>query len=78
MKVIYNRIAEEFIKLEEARDIIYEIDRINEVDWSDYSEMDIEGACDRLNQENIYDCGTCYYIVENDISKEELLKVIHG
>ncbi len=78
MKVIYNRIDEEFIKLEEARNIIYEIDRINEVDWSDYSEMDIEDACDRLNQENIYDCGTCYYIVEDDISKEELLKVIHG
>lgn len=78
MKVIYNRINEEFIKLEEARDIIYEIDRINDVDWSDYSDMDIEDACDRLNQENIYHCNTCYYIVENDISKEELLKIIYG
>lgn len=78
MKVIYNRIDEDFIKLEEARDIIYEIDRIKDTDWSDYSEMDIEEACERLNQENIYDCGTCYYIVEDDISTADLLNVIHG
>lgn len=78
MKVIYNKIDEEFITLKEAQDIIYNIDINNGVNWSDYAKMDIEDACDRLNKENIYDCGTCYYIVDEDISKADLLKVIHG
>lgn len=78
MKVIYNRISEEFITLQEARDIIYEIDRIKNADWSNYSQMDLNDACDRLNAEDVYDCGTCYYIVEDNISKSELLKLVHG
>lgn len=78
MKVIYNKIDEEFITLKEAQDIIYNIDINNGVNWSDYATMDIDDACDRLNKENIYDCGTCYYIVDDDISKADLLKVVHG
>lgn len=79
MKVIYNRISEEFLTVEESRDIIFEIDRSQkDVEWSDYSSLDIDDLCDRLNQENIYDCGTCYYIVDDNISKRDLLKVIHG
>lgn len=78
MKVIYNRIDEEFITLNEAKDIIYEIDRINGANWEEYSKMDLEDACDRLNKENVYDCGTCYYIVDDNISKADLLKVIHS
>ncbi len=79
MKVIYNRISEEFLTVEESRDIIFEIDRSQkDVEWSDYSSLDIDDLCDRLNQENIYDCGTCYYIVDDNISKRDLLKVIYG
>lgn len=79
MKMIYNRIAEEFLSVEEAQDIIYEIDKATkDVDFSNYSSMDLEDCCDRLNHEDIYGCGTNYYIVEDDISKSELLKIIYG
>lgn len=79
MKVIYNRVSEEFLTVEESRDIIFEIDRSQkDVEWSDYSSLDIDDLCDRLNHEDIYGCGTCYYVVDEDISRADLLKVIYG
>lgn len=79
MNVIYNRIGEEFITVEEARDILFEIDRsTKEVDWADYSQLDLDDCCERLNSENVYDCGTCYYIVDENITKADLNKVIYG
>ena len=79
MRVIYSRIEEEFITVEEARDILFQIDKTTkEVDWSNYAELDIEDACEKLNQEDMFGCGTSYYVVEEGITKADLLKVIHG
>ena len=79
MNVIYDRIDEDFLTVEEARDIIFEIDKMTkEVDWTDYSSLDLQDCCDRLNSENVFDCGTCYYIVDKDITKAELNKIVYG
>lgn len=84
MKVIYNRIAEEFLTCKEAKIILFEIERIDgerideDVDYSDYSQMDLNDLCDRLNEQDVYGCGTVYYIVDEDISNSDLRKLING
>lgn len=81
MKVIYNRIAEEFLTRREARIILFEIERIykdEDVDYSDYSQMDLNDLCNRLNEQDVYGCGTVYYIVDEDISNSDLHKLING
>lgn len=79
MKVIYNRINEEFLTLKEAQDMLYEIAKTySDLDQGYYSSMDIDECCERLNDENIYDCGKSFYVVEDDISKSDLQEVIYG
>lgn len=79
MKVIYNRIDEDFMTLNEANDVLFEIDRINAdgeiVELENHYDDDIESVCEKLNNEDVYGCGTCYYVVEDDITSAELRKV---
>lgn len=79
MKVIYNRIDEDFMTLNEANDVLFEIDRINAdgeiVELENHYDDDIESVCEKLNNEDVYGCGTCYYVVKDDITSAELRKV---
>lgn len=79
MKKIYGRIEEEFYTLEECQDFIYEIRRATNTNISQeiFSSLTLEECCDILNQENIFDCGTCYYVVDEDITRKELLKAMY-
>ena len=79
MKKIYDNIEKEFYTLAECRDFIYKIRRATNtnISWEIFSSLTLEECCDILNQENIFDCGTCYYIVDEDITRKELLKVMY-
>lgn len=75
---IYNRISEDIIPIVKARQY-YEEDLIRY--GITKSKIKISSDVDfveMLNEIDIYDCGTCFYLVREDISPSELHKVIYG
>lgn len=75
---IYNRISEDIIPIVKARQY-YEEDliRYGITKSKIKNSSDVEFV-EMLNKINIYDCGTCFYLVREDISPSELHKVIYG
>lgn len=78
MNCVYNRISEDIEEIEEAKNSYREVltkygitdNEINNCDDSELVEM--------LNELDLYGCGTCFYLVDENITYSELLKVINN
>lgn len=78
MKVIYNRIDEEMKSIEDAKDY-YRNDLIkNGITVNEIRNCSDDDLVDMLNETDMYCCGTCFYLVDENITYAELLKVIHS
>ena len=77
-EAMYDRISEDIIPIIKARQY-YEKDLIR----YGFTKSEIENSSgidfvEMLNEINIYDCGTCFYLVREDISPSELHEVVYG
>lgn len=80
MQKIYSRIEEEFYTLKECQDFIFEIKNNgeNKIEWSEVANLDLDECCEILNHEDVFGCGTCYYVVDENINHSELLKLMYN
>ena len=78
MKNIYNRISEDMQEIEETKEsyrnelIKYGITE-NEINNCDDTEL-----VEMLNEIDMYGCGDCFYLVDENITYSELMKVINN
>lgn len=78
MKNIYNRISEDMTSVEDSKDYYREdllrygftVNEIRNCEDDDLVEM--------LNEIDMYGCGDCFYLVDENIIYSELLKVINN
>jgi hypothetical protein len=77
MRIIYNRIDEDRMSLKEGNDLLFEIRNAIEPTDVEYID-DIDELCEELNKENIYDCGTSFYVIEDTDSRTDILVKIYG
>jgi len=77
MEVIYNKIDGDTLTLKEGNDVLFEIRNAISHTQVEYIQ-DLNNLCDELNKENIYDCGTCFYVIDEQATHLEILETINS
>lgn len=65
MEKIYDNFERDYLTLEQAREILFEIARTTkDANWNDFAKLDIDDVCEQLDNEDLFVCGQRYLVVD--------------